>query len=226
MNKLLLTIALFSFSIHSFSKDIQGKKSIPKGTLSIGLQPVFRANKSTIGIGGNSTTASRLGLGLPGKYYIAKNFGIQAIIGFMRLTEKTDFGNGTSTTKTSGFDFSIGLDRPFILYSFFKGGAIFLTPQIKADVFTGKSNTTTPNATFKDDATGFQLGAFLAAEWFTKALDIPQLSLQAAIGLGGFTNSDIGGNETQNTWAFSPNNPQPGALNMLNATFGFHYYFF
>ena len=227
MNKLLLTLALFSFSIHSFA-DEKPLKSIPKGTVAIGLQPAFKANKYRLGIGGNTRLTNRLGMGLSPRYYVAKNFGVQAIIAYTRFSEETDFGNGTIANKIAGLDLGIGIVKPIFLFSFNsdKGGAIFLIPEVKADFFTGNSNTTTPINTTKRDATGFQIGAFLGIEWFTKPLGVNQLSLQAAFGILGFTNSDIGGNETKNTWAFSPVNPQPGSLNMLNATFGFHYYFF
>lgn len=224
MNKLLISIVLLSFSISGFSKEINDK-GIPKGTLSIGLQPAFKANKSKIGVGGNTTT-SQFGLNLPVKYYVAKNVGIQANIGLVFNGEKSDFGNGNVTNNTSGLQLGLGIVKPVILIAFLKGGRFVLTPQIQTNFLTGEKKRTTPNTVTKNDVQGFQVGAWLGAEWFTKSIGVPQLALQAVVGLVGFNQSDVGGSESENTWVFSPSSQQAGSLNFLNATFGFHYYFF
>jgi hypothetical protein len=225
MKKSLFTIAIISFSLTCFAVD-PPRKPMQKGSFSIGAQPVFSMSSNKSDPGNNVTSFSKIGLGVPIRYFPAKNLGFEANIGIVFNGEESDFATGKTKTSANGVDVGIGIFKPVFLFAFVKGGSFVLTPQVRADFFSGKTNTKTPNTSFKNDVKGIQVGAFLGAEWFPSNLGVPQLSLQAAIGLVGFTSFDVSGNKDQNTWAFDPINPQPGSLNMLNATFGFHYYFF
>jgi hypothetical protein len=228
MNKLLLITLMMLLSV-TISADEVREKPIHKGMFGVGAQPVFSAssNKKTAT---NITSISRLGLGVPIRYFPSKNIGIEANIGFISNVTKTTFGNSVTKRSTSGIDLGIGVIKPALLYAFNpkgndRGHAIYLMPQVKGNFITGSAKTTSPVNPSPIDASGFQVGAFLGVEWFVTQLGVPQLSLQAAVGFAGITVTDIGGNEDQNTWALDPINPQPGALNFLNATLGFYYYF-
>jgi len=227
MKRLFLSLTFTTISLICFADDTP-RKPMEKGSFSVGVTPVFRLNSNTSTNGANSinTRFTRIGLGVPVRYFVSKNFGIEANFGIVSNGTKTDFGTGKSTITTSGLDLGIGIIKPVILYTFTNKGSVVLTPKVQSSIFSGSSKTTTANTNFKDDATGIQIGAFLGAEWFPQAIGLSQLSLQASISVFGFTSSSIGNKTDENVWFFNPINTQAGSVNFLSANFGFHYYFF
>ncbi len=153
----------------------------------------------------------------------------EANIGLVTNKTTSPFGTGKATTKTSGVDLGFGVVAPAFLFAFIskpeKSHAVYLNTQLRGNWFSGNEKYTTPNNAVKNDVSGLQVSAWLGAEWFVNKSGEPKYSLQAAVGLAGYSSTEIGGNKDQNTWAFNSNKRGPNVQEFINATVGENIFF-
>lgn len=151
------------------------------------------------------------------------NFGL-TLNGNTPDVESTEPNN--PTTMTTNFDLDLG-----VLIAIWRKADSQSSAFIRIGYYLDRDyadGTRADGSNQYSNITRNNISLMLGFEWFMKELGVPQLALQAAVGFNfQLVSPAHEGGDADSTWTFDTmHNDDMNPLAFLNATFGFHYYFF
>ena len=223
MKKLILTTVISLFSILVYANE-PPTWPLKQGAFGIGIHPNVSGNIFGLGSSNFSSSSTRLGFGISGRYSILDFLTAQLAVGLGSNKSKSTFSGITNTYKTAGTNVRIEAILPVrVIHN--EDQAFIIAPTFGVGIFNGNSSIIDPGfPTSKSPISSFQVDLGVKTEWFIRNVAI--INGPASIGLSfaflGLQNDGGSTGGDPNFWIFKQTSD---SFNFINSTLGFYYYF-